>query len=59
MPLSARMLELSALEVLLAIAKTGSVSASGRELGLTQQAVSVRLHGAPDAAPMSNLANGG
>jgi len=41
------MLELSALEVLLAIAKTGSLSASGRELGLTQQAVSVRLHGRP------------
>ena len=53
------MLELSALEVLLAIAKTGRFSAAGRELGLTQQAVSVRLHGAPDAAPMSNLANGG
>ena len=54
------MLELSALEVLLAIAKTGRFSAAGRELGLTQQAVSVRLHGAPpDAAPMSNLANEG
>jgi hypothetical protein len=47
MPLSARMLELSTLEVLLAIAKTGSLSAAGRELGLTQQAVSVRLHGRP------------
>lgn len=52
------MLELSALEVLLAIAKTGSLSAAGRELGLTEQAVSARLHG-PDAAPMSYLANGG
>jgi Bacterial regulatory helix-turn-helix protein, lysR family len=42
-----RMLELSALEVLLAIAQTGRFSAAGRELGLTQQAVSVRLHGCP------------
>ncbi len=35
--------ELGALEVLAAIAKTGSLSAAGRELGLTQQAVSARL----------------
>jgi DNA-binding transcriptional LysR family regulator len=35
--------ELSALEVLLAIAKTGSLGAAGREVGLTQQAVSARL----------------
>jgi DNA-binding transcriptional LysR family regulator len=43
MPLSARMPELSAFEVLLAIAKTGSLSAAGREVGLTQQAISSRL----------------
>lgn len=43
MPLSARMPDLGALEVLAAIAKTGSLSAAGRELGLTQQAVSARL----------------
>jgi molybdate transport repressor ModE-like protein len=43
MPLSARMPELTALEVLLGIAKTGSLSAAGRELGLTQQAVSARV----------------
>lgn len=41
--LSARMPELAAFEVLLAIARTGSLGAAGRELGLTQQAVSSRL----------------
>ncbi len=35
--------ELSALEVLSAIAKTGSLSAASREVGTTQQAVSARL----------------
>src|ERR1700744_3181073 len=35
--------ELSALEVLAAIAKTGSLSAAGREVGISQQAVSARL----------------
>jgi molybdate transport repressor ModE-like protein len=43
MALSARMPELSALEVLSAIAKTGSLSAAGREVGISQQAVSARL----------------
>jgi len=43
MALSARMPELSAFEVLVAIAKTGSLGAAGRELRLTQQAVSARL----------------
>lgn len=43
MALSSRMPELSAFEVLLAVAKTGSLGAAGRELGLTQQAVSARL----------------
>lgn len=43
MALSPRMPELSALEVLLAIARAGSLGAAGRELGLTQQAVSARL----------------
>jgi molybdate transport repressor ModE-like protein len=41
--LSARMPELSALEVLSAIAKTGSLSAASREVGISQQAVSARL----------------
>lgn len=43
MALSARMPELGALEVLLAIARTGTLSAAGRELGLTQQAISARV----------------
>lgn len=43
MPLSARMPELGALQVLAEIAKTGSLGAAGRELGLSQQAVSARL----------------
>src|SRR5882757_2057204 len=41
--LGARMPELSALEVFLAIARTGSLGAASREFGLTQQAVSARL----------------
>lgn len=41
--LSAHMPELSAFEIFLAIARTGSLGAAGRELGLTQQAVSARL----------------
>ncbi|KLO25804.1 LysR family transcriptional regulator [Mycolicibacter heraklionensis] len=43
MALSPRMPDLSAFEMLLAIARTGSLGAAGRELGLTQQAVSARL----------------
>ena len=43
MPLSARMPDLTALEVLLAIARDGSLSAAGRELGMSQQAVSARV----------------
>lgn len=35
--------DLSSLEVLLAVARTGSLSAAGRECGLTQQAVSARI----------------
>ncbi|OBK17483.1 LysR family transcriptional regulator [Mycobacterium asiaticum] len=43
MALSARMPELSALEVLSAIAKAGSLNAASREVGISQQAVSARL----------------
>lgn len=43
MPLSPRMPDLTSLEVLLAIADHGSLSAAGREVGLTQQAVSARM----------------
>jgi len=41
--LSARMPELAALEILLAVARTGSFGAAGRECGLSQQAVSSRI----------------
>jgi DNA-binding transcriptional LysR family regulator len=43
MLLSSRMPELASFEVLMAIAKTGSLGAASREVGLTQQAVSARL----------------
>jgi molybdate transport repressor ModE-like protein len=41
--LSAHVPDLSSLELLLAVARTGSLGAAGRELGLTQQAVSARI----------------
>jgi DNA-binding transcriptional LysR family regulator len=43
MALSSRMPALAEFEILLAIAKTGSLGAAAREIGLTQQAVSARL----------------
>jgi DNA-binding transcriptional LysR family regulator len=43
MALSPRMPDLAAFEVLLAVAKAGSLGAAGREVGLTQQAVSARM----------------
>ncbi|MCV7100377.1 LysR family transcriptional regulator [Mycobacterium palustre] len=43
MPLSAHLPELSALEIFVAIARSGSIGAAAREFGLTQQAVSARL----------------
>jgi DNA-binding transcriptional LysR family regulator len=43
MLLSSRMPELASFEVLMAIAKAGSLGAASREIGLTQQAVSARL----------------
>jgi len=43
MRLSSRMPELPSFEVLLALAKTGSIGAAAREIGLTQQAASARL----------------
>jgi DNA-binding transcriptional LysR family regulator len=41
--LSSHVPELSALEVLLAVGRTGSLGAAGRELGLSQQATSWRM----------------
>lgn len=43
MPLSSHIPSLAAFEIFLAIARTGSLAAAGREFGLTQQAVSARL----------------
>ena len=43
MLLSSRMPDLGSFEVLLAIARTGSLGAAAREIGLTQQAMSARL----------------
>jgi molybdate transport repressor ModE-like protein len=43
MVLSARMPELGALEVLLAVARAGSLNAAAEEIGVTQQAVSARV----------------
>jgi molybdate transport repressor ModE-like protein len=45
-PLSARVPDFAALEVLLAVAHTGSLTAAARELGITQQAVSARVQSA-------------
>ena len=43
MPLSSHVPDLFAFEIFLAIARTGSLAAAGREFGLTRQAVSARL----------------
>jgi DNA-binding transcriptional LysR family regulator len=43
MALSSRMPDLTSLELLLAIANRGSLSAAGRDIGLTQQAISARM----------------
>jgi len=43
MALSPRMPDLAALEVLLAVARTGSLGAAAREIGTSQQAVSARI----------------
>lgn len=43
-PLSPRVPQIAALEVLLAVAHTGSLSLAAREVGVSQQAVSSRIH---------------
>jgi DNA-binding transcriptional LysR family regulator len=45
-PLSDRVPDLAALEMLLAVAHTGSLNAASRQLGITQQAVSARVRSA-------------
>jgi molybdate transport repressor ModE-like protein len=56
MPLSARVPDLAALEVLLAIAHTGSLNAAAREVGITQQAVSARIKSAEAQAGVALVA---
>src|ERR1017187_6836819 len=46
MPLSARIPQLAELEVLLAVARTGSLNAAARQAGITQQAASARIRSA-------------
>jgi DNA-binding transcriptional LysR family regulator len=45
-PLSSRVPDLAALEVLLAVARAGSLNRASRELGMTQQGVSARIRSA-------------
>lgn len=53
MLLSARVPDLTALEMLLAIARTGSLNAAARQVGVTQQAVSARIRSAEAQAGVS------
>ncbi|MGE5288203.1 MAG: LysR family transcriptional regulator [Micromonosporaceae bacterium] len=53
MPLSDRIPDLASLEVLLAIARTGSLNAASRQVGVTQQAVSARIKSAEAQAGVS------
>jgi DNA-binding transcriptional LysR family regulator len=52
-PLSARIPDLTALEMLLAVARTGSLNAASRQVGVTQQAVSARIRSAEAQAGVS------
>ena len=56
MTLSARVPDLAALEVLLAIARTGSLNAAARQVGVTQQAVSARIRSAEAQAGVALVA---
>jgi DNA-binding transcriptional LysR family regulator len=56
MPLSARVPDLAALEVLLAVARTGSLNAAARQVGITQQAVSARIKSAEAQAGVALVA---
>jgi DNA-binding transcriptional LysR family regulator len=49
-PLSDRVPDLTSLETLLAVARTGSLSAASQQLGITQQAVSARVRSAESRA---------
>ena len=56
MPLSDRVPDLAALEMLLAVAHAGSLNAASRELGITQQAVSARVRSAEAQAGVALIA---
>jgi DNA-binding transcriptional LysR family regulator len=56
MTLSARVPDLAALEVLLAVARTGSLNAAARQVGVTQQAVSARIRSAEAQAGVALVA---
>jgi DNA-binding transcriptional LysR family regulator len=58
MTLSNRVPDLAALEVLLAVAHTGSLNAAARQLGVTQQAVSARIASAEARAGVALVARG-
>lgn len=53
MTVSARVPDLAALEILLAVARTGSLNAAARQVGVTQQAVSARIRSAEAQAGVS------
>jgi DNA-binding transcriptional LysR family regulator len=53
MTVSARVPDLAALEILLAVARTGSLNAAARQVGVTQQAVSARIKSAEAQAGVS------
>ncbi len=55
-PLSDHVPDLAALEMLLAVAHTGSLNAASRELGITQQAVSARVRSAEAQAGVALIA---
>jgi TorA maturation chaperone TorD/molybdenum-dependent DNA-binding transcriptional regulator ModE len=55
-PLSDRVPDLAALEMLLAVAHTGSLNVASRQLGITQQAVSARVRSAEAQAGVALIA---
>jgi DNA-binding transcriptional LysR family regulator len=55
-PLSDRVPDLAALEMLLAVARTGSLNAASRQLGITQQAVSARVRSVESRAGVALIA---
>ncbi len=56
MTMSARIPDLAALEVLLAVARTGSFNSAARQVGVTQQAVSARIRAAEAHAGVALVA---